>query len=525
LLTAFAGQKLRIPFSLVSTGLEPQKVEVSLCDDAGNEMAKTMVEVSQGKPAVSGFDILAPSKSTRYTLKTPVIPVEVRSNNNQTLVNVRVFETKTRVFLAEGAPYWDSKFLAQLLRQQQHMDVQSVHRLTDERYFRIDSDSADPTETGTNVFPETVADLARYDLVILGKNTDAFLTPARVEALRSYVRDGGGAVLFARGKPVSSETSALATLEPVSWGAQTVSDFRFKPTADGVAAGLFGQALPAADSTLWTALPTLKDARQITEVKPFTRILAEGSTETGAATGERFPVLLVRRYGQGVCGLVNGDGLWKWDFFPEARELGNSYEDFWIQLIQWMASYSEFLPGQDFSLRLGSVRGEVGQPVSVTISYRGRLPAPTPRIRVLSPDGRTMELAPAMMSDDAGRTMWRASFTPDGTGAWSLGVVDPRPEAPSVPEAVYTVPAPAEETDDLSPDPVFLQKLAEATQGRVLRRESLGDFLSVQMQPKDTVVKDGGAVWKPAWDLPGLAFLLVVLFALEWWLRRRQGLA
>ena len=81
---------------------------------------------------------------------------------------------------------------------------------------------------------------------------------------------------------------------------------------------MFGQALPAPDASLWTSLPTLKDGRQISMVKPFTRVLADGVRVRKALSGGsgKFPALLVRRYGQGVTGLVNGDGLWKWDFYP-----------------------------------------------------------------------------------------------------------------------------------------------------------------------------------------------------------------
>src|SRR5690606_25040162 len=119
-------------------------------------------------------------------------------------------------------------------------------------------------------------------------------------------------------------------------------------------------------------------------------------------------------------GLVNGDGLWKWDFFPEARELGNMYEDFWTQLIQRMASYSEFLPGQDFSLRLPALRGRAGDPVNVSMSYRGSGETPSPKLRITAPDGQATELQPAAHPDPGGHPHWRASFTPDEAGAWKL---------------------------------------------------------------------------------------------------------
>jgi len=75
------------------------------------------------------------------------------------------------------------------------MDVQSVHRLSNDRYFRIDSGDSNNAETAHPVFPATLDELSRYDLIVFGKNIDPFLTPARAEALRAFVRDRGRAVL------------------------------------------------------------------------------------------------------------------------------------------------------------------------------------------------------------------------------------------------------------------------------------------------------------------------------------------
>ncbi|MCW1885694.1 hypothetical protein OKA04_13220 [Luteolibacter flavescens] len=523
--TVFKGQKARIPIAVEADGLGPQKPDVNLIDEAGKPLATINVEVLPGKTAFAVFEVDAPAASARWSIQTAALPEETNPGNNRGHVNIRLLESKTRVFLAEGAPYWDSKFLAQLLRQQTQMEVHSVHRLSDERYFRIDSGEAEPTETPQAVFPETLDELSRYDLVIFGKNVDAFLTPSRLEALRSYVRDRGGAVLFARGKPVTGTLPGLDALEPVTWASTTVGDFRFLPAADGEAAGLFGEALPPASASLWTSLPTLKDARQISMVKPFTRVLASGRDESGSGFSKDIPSLLVRRYGQGVCGLVNGDGLWKWDFYPEARELGNMYEDFWTQLIQWMASYSEFLPGQDFSLRLPSLRGRAGDAVSVSMSYRGSGTVPSPVLRIISPEGKPTDLQPAAYPDPGGHPHWRASFTPDAPGAWKLSVVDPREKAPPAPEASYLVPAPPLESDNLAADPVFLGSLADATGGSLIAPADLPAFLSKSFTPEAPTARSSGAIWQPSWTRWWFALLIAVPLALEWYLRRRQGLA
>jgi hypothetical protein len=261
-------------------------------------------------------------------------------------------------------------------------------------------------------------------------------------------------------------------------------------------------------------------------VKPFTRVLADGQAEAaGGAVSGKFPALLVRRYGQGVTGLVNGDGLWKWDFFPEARELGNCYEDFWTQLIQWMASYSEFLPGQDFSLRLPSAKGEVGATLAAAISYRGPAPVPQPVLVATGPDGNTSEIRPASISDPSGRPMWRASFTPDKAGWWKLKLKDPRSEAPETPEFPFHVPPAPGEADDLSPDPDFLSVLSEATGGRSVRPVDFGKLLDSSLVQEAPVTRESGAVWQASWHSAFAAIAISALFGAEWFLRRRQGLA
>jgi len=156
------------------------------------------------------------------------------------------------------------------------MEVHSVHRLSDERWFRIDSGESKPSASSEDVFPTTAEELSHYDLIIFGKNSEHFLNAERIESLKAYVRDQGGAVLFARGKPYSGRLEALESLEPVNWANGNTSSFNISPTEDGQAVGLFGQALPKPDSPVWKSLPKLKDAHNVESVKPFTRVLAEG---------------------------------------------------------------------------------------------------------------------------------------------------------------------------------------------------------------------------------------------------------
>lgn len=516
--TVFPKQSVQIAAALRSENLDPFETEVTLKDETGKILATQTVRVGPDEPTLVSFSIETPESSTSMKVSAPLQESEMRSSNNDSQVHIRVLTEKARIFLAEGAPYWDSKFLAQLLRQQEFMDVHSVHRLSDERWFRIDSGESKPHQSGVDVFPDTLEKLQAYDLIIFGKNSEHFITPERAANLRAFVKNQGGAVLFARAKPYSGRLPELEPLEPVEWANGLNDDFNLIPSADGQAAGLFGEALPKPDSAIWKSLPALKDAHRIDVIKPFTRILAHGQSAQ-----EKFPLLMVRRYGQGVSGLVNADGLWKWDFYPEARELGNMYHEYWIQMIYWMLSYSEFLPGQDYSLNLSSNSVQQGSPVAIRMEYRGEGTPANLTLEISSPNlSEPLTISPATAPRSDGRLKWTSSFTPDSPGNYRFKLI--QADGGSMPETTLTVLAPPTEMDELSADLGFLERLTSATGGQIIAPEELTAFLEKALVPGEIEDRDSGVVWSPYWMRWIFPLLLVLFLATEWFLRRRNGL-
>ncbi|SHI87194.1 Uncharacterized membrane protein [Rubritalea squalenifaciens DSM 18772] len=518
-ITAFPNQNVQITAALNNQNLGEQQVTLKLLNEKGDLLAEQELELTNNKLTLHTFSIKAPEKSANWKLSVNHLANEQRTNNNDASVHIRILTTKTRVFIAEGAPYWDSKFLAQLLRQQTHMDVHSVHRLSDTRYFSINSGEATPSESSTEVFPDSLEELSQYDLIVFGKNSEHFLTPKRIDTLKTFVRDQGGAVLFSRGKPYSGKLDDLEALEPVTWAAGNTASFSLLPTSDGQAAGLFGQALPEPDSPVWKSLPKLKDAHRIDAVKPFTRVLARGTLEGNRGT---FPLLMVRRYGQGVTGLVNADGLWKWDFYPEARELGNMYSEYWTQLIQWMVAYSEFLPGHQYSLRASNQTVGIQQPIVFTLSYRGSKSDPAPSVSIQTPGGEVQNLTPASVTSESGKPTWRASFTPDQSGNYEVSVLtDDQSPSPAL-HVVAT--SPPNEKDNLNPDPVFLRELVESTGGKIIHPSELETFLTEAFSDQERIEVEANLIWQPAWAKWFPPLIILSLLASEWVIRRRQGL-
>jgi hypothetical protein len=189
-----------------------------------------------------------------------------------------------------------------------------------------------------------------------------------------------------------------------------------------------------------------------------------------------------------------------------------------------MSSYSEFMPGQDFSLRLPSLRGEAGVSTVASIAFRGAAPVPQPILLVTDPSGAESRIQPAAIQDPTGRPSWRASFTPETSGNWQLKIVDPRPTAPPEPELLFTVPTSPGEMDDLSPDPGFLSTISRATGGKSITPNEFPEFLKTILTKSNPLSQESGAVWKPYWNQALIAIIIAVILGFEWFIRRRTGL-
>jgi len=301
-------------------------------------------------------------------------------------------------------------------------------------------------------------------------------------------------------------------------GKNKFNALKVNPTTDGESIGLFNQVLPGRDSPIWAELPPLKDANEIKLVKPFTRTLASGTS-----SGKEFPMLMVRRYGQGVTGIVNADGLWKWDFYPEARNHGNMYHEFWAELIQWMVSYSEFLPGYEYSLNTSKTIVQQGEDIAVNVGYRGQTPSENIALLVTDKTGKKVgEYTLASFLSDTGRKQWRTNIKLENAGEYQCRLINVKTDY--IPELTLSVKPPPNEKDNLTADHGFLRELAEKTGGKLLSPDTLDTFLKETMLAKQPTQADGNMIWKPFLLHWIVGTIIALILGVEWWIRRRNGM-
>lgn len=521
---AFGDQSVRIPVRLRASGLGNLRADLSLADESGAVLQSLPVDLPDGADRLVSLDLPAsPPGFARYRLSVPSLDAESSLANNRDEAAVATLDSPLRVLFLEGSPHWDSKFLAQLVRRQPGMEITSFYRLGPERFLRIDARSDDARPVSDQPFPSSFAELAAYDLVVVGKGIEYFLSPDRALLLQRYLSEAGGCVLFSRGKPYDGSLASLAPLEPVVWGPPLGAGVGMRPTPAGEDEGLFASLLPARDDPVWASLPDAFCSHRVAAVHGMGRVLLESAPGRDAAGATGLPLLVARRVGLGLSIVVNADGLWQWGFFPGDESIADLYSQFWIQFFYWAATHRDFLPGQDFSLRVEPLSATPGVPVRAILRSRAPVddPALLPRI-VVSMDGADVDSASPSPGPDR---RWVIPLDLPDPGIYSVELRHPSSGAPLGPRAVAERLANPGELDNLSADPDALADLAAAAGGDAFPLASIDAALASLLPGDDLFAASAQPRWRSAWDRAWLLAFAFSLFGAEWFLRRRNGLA
>lgn len=516
-LVSFKGQPVSIRGNLVNHRMGPVSAAISLKDAEGNIIETAQIFAGDGQETEFRFSVSSDIPGYyEYSLETPWREGESDRANNTVHLGVFVLSERLNVLLLEGEPYWDTKFLSHLLRAQSNISMTAIFRVAKDKFFRVATHEA-MTSSNTDVFPKSADELARYDLVVLGKGTEYFMDETRTRLLKEFVKDHGGCVFFARGKSYGGSFPLIEDLEPVVWGDAMDSDFVIRPRLAGEQVGLFGGLLPGKNDPLWTELPSLSQGHTCDQLKSFTSVLAQGIPIKSHA--DPFPLLVSKRYGSGLVLLINGDGLWKWGFSSDASDDG-LYRNLWIQLFQWAVSFSEFNPGSDYLIRSDQSRPHVGEPLRIRVRARAHIKPRDIAIRVYR-DGMGLQT----LALDRGAMIngeWSGLIILPQPGVYTLVTETPEGDSLGARLTLRALPPPGE-ADNESADPDFLRTLAQASGGTLITLEGLPEIVKTLDANKQTLGQ-GDLVWETWWDKAIVCILIMLLFGCEWFIRRRQGL-
>lgn len=521
-----AGEPGQIVAQVYQAGLD--RATTVLRMTCGAEKQDMPVEF-QGRRSVS---VVLPVKQDaaglyEYAVSVDPVPGEAETGNNRQSVFCEVTARRISVLLLEGEPYWDTKFLAQSLRNDARIELTQIAQVTLQRRTAVVTRG----ETQDAAPPKTLDELAAFDVVILGRGLEHLLDLPAVKLLPEYVADRGGHVLFARGRAYDPDTPAgrqvgreLAVIEPVVWEQGLVRDQSISLTAAGRASPCFsfaGQPLDSAEVIARLPGFTIMSAvaREKASAVVLARVAPQGQSPTAIAQSGR-PGVTSMDYGRGRVVAILGEGLWRWGLLPpEMRELDGVYDAFWSNMVRWLAMGGDFMPGQDVSLKLGRSSLRLGDSMLIDVGYRlAASAAAEAKLTITDPDGKAADLATIPLAGM--ETRRQANVTPKRAGVYTATLDTPtlQPATQQRKFSVYDIDL---ERLDAGARPADLQLLAEQSGGRTFADNAANELLGTLAEQQRLRLVPPQPEY--LWDTGGVLLVLVLWIGTEWLSRRRAG--
>jgi len=303
------------PVVLLKNGKEQEKIAVQLPPEGGSRDVQ--------------FKLTHPEVGTEtYTVRIPVLPDEVQTNDNEMVLAVDVLDAKNRVLFLENEPRFESKYLSRVLFADKDITPLAFFQIPSRKAAQGKEWVAYGDRQGLT-FDLTLDQLRLNKIIILGDFDAEALAPEHCRTILEFVEKGGSLVLLG-GQKLWGENGIAKTelnkLLPFTRPGAPALEGKFS-----VAWTAEGRAHPALahNSDLPTELPPILSVFTGATLSGGAFTLVDAQTDKG-----RQPVLVSRVYGQGKVLAVLTDSLWRWVMQPGDDK---PYQKFWRQIIQWMS--------------------------------------------------------------------------------------------------------------------------------------------------------------------------------------------
>ncbi|MCG3195808.1 MAG: hypothetical protein GHCLOJNM_00276 [bacterium] len=235
------------------------------------------------------------------------------------------------------------------------------------------------------------------------------------------------------------------------------------------------------------------------------------------------PCLVARTAGLNRSAFVGGSDLWRWQFQPgeESRRLYEAFNALADNLIRWLVAGEEEEKGKPV-LILSQSRVPLGKSVDIGVQYAGATDSATASIHLTVTDPNRITTPLFVHSQPGG--FFTAEYTPSDAGQYLFSVQDP-----SIPgatdEAEISVEPFSIETAISGANEDLLKTLAANTKGAWVDADRIADLDGLkQLEPIFEPRVTYRVLTEPLMSAPWFLLILVLLFGIEWFLRRTHDL-
>ncbi len=494
--------------------------------------------------------------------------------NNQRLAVVDRDSEPHRILYVSGRPNWEYKFLNRALAEDDQVQLVGLIRIakrapkfefkgrrgeTSNPLYRGFDKKDEFTEqldqavfTRMNIkdetelvggFPKRAEDLFGYTAIILDDLESEFFTRDQMSLLQKFVSERGGGLMMLGGYESLTrgeyDDTPIGRMLPVYLDSgralQGVEKVSLELTREGwLQPWVRLRSTESLEQERLSSMPEFKVINLVKEVKPGASVLMQAKDPY---SGDTYPALVSQRYGSGRTMVMAVGDLWRWQMHDKtgSGDLGKA----WRQLVRGLIAD---VPGR-IKVDLKREHTEAGAAMKVNVVVRDEKFWPIDNanvrltVKTLTPDQKDSGPSGETTATDQGGEvvinaepsirepgLYEATYIPRVAGGYHLGVevTDANGLVIAREEAGWTNDPNAEEFQSLVPNRAWMDAVAQKTGGRVLEQSDLDSWAS-ELQFEAAPIME--TISTPLWHTPYLFGAAMVLFALEWYLRRKRGLA
>jgi uncharacterized membrane protein len=459
---------------------------------------------------------------TKVTIPLQVIiePIqgEYDLTNNSIEYRLSASTRTRRMLIVDSRSRWETRYIHNVFDRDPIWEVETLI-LWPDRSVLSTLDDIQPE------FPKDQKSLAAFDVILWGDVDPKVVTGEQLALVRDFVAQGGGLVLIDgdRDNLAQMKDSPLGDVIPIRFVAnhRIASAMRLRPTSLGAEraamALLPGGSVSASDNeAAWSGLQPPSSIREV-QTLPGAEVWLEANVN---AFDQPSPVLVTRLFGGGQVVYLATDQTWRWRY----RVADMYHARFWNQLVEAIMQPPFDVRDQYISLSTGAAQYRAGERATIRVRLRDQSGNPEAEAvvdAVMKRDSAIETVVPLRLAD-ASRGIYVGESEPLVEGDYMTSVRAAGYSASATVQSSFLVsPPPNRENFRLAQNATLLAAMSAASNGvyaDASDAQRVWDAIKPLSNGKieiSQLVLSQSFVWFIA---------VLMLLALEWWLRKKVGL-
>ncbi|HEY6950773.1 MAG TPA: vWA domain-containing protein [Bacteroidota bacterium] len=503
---AYVGDRVPVNVTVKSTGFNGERVEVGVSQNGTLLDHKTLtLEPGTREYAIPLSVVPAKEGVQKFTVSVSKLPGELTAENNAMSFFTKVLKSKMKVLLVCGSPGEDASFIRRALEGDKNVDLKSFFEQKNGGFLegvisaQVVSDADCLVLVG---FPNKASSgesfSAIHDAITKGKPF-LFVLSRSVDFDR--LRTAESALPFTVGQTTTNEDEVFVTIPAAQQGNPILK-------------------ISNASIVAWSKLAPVFSIQSGFRAKPEAEVLGIARIQS-IATPE--PVLVSRSVNRQKSFAILAYGIWRWKMFGDpANGTENLLDEFLSNTVRWLTTHED-----DRQFRVQPVKTAFGgqEPIEFAGQLYDQSYKPVDNAVVQVTVARGKESSDILLNA-IGNGRYDGSLDRLEEGDYSFSATaQQNGKTIAEDKGTFSVGGLNVEYLDTRMNKPLLEQIAASTGGKYYDTDALAslpnDLGSLpNFKKRDLVHSREIELWNFKWALA----LIVVLFSLEWFLRKRSGM-